>query len=191
VHGLREALDPLGQRLRTPAERRVHRRLVSAQRSVVGHDALGRRVPVEGRAQARHGTGEVAPCDAGERELFRPAQVFLAALHGLSTAPEAPARNLGAWFSDCAWDFDILVNNAGIGEGGPIAEIPLDLVRHNFEVNVFAPLAFTQKVVRNWVAAKSHDCRGKEGRRRPFEAGDPPWRSPCRNGRSPPRRPTR
>jgi NAD(P)-dependent dehydrogenase (short-subunit alcohol dehydrogenase family) len=54
-----------------------------------------------------------------------------------------------------AWEFDILVNNAGIGEGGPIAEIPLDLVRHNFEVNVFAPLAFTQKVVRNWIAAKT------------------------------------
>lgn len=53
------------------------------------------------------------------------------------------------------WGSDILVNNAGIGEGGPIAEIPLDLVRHNFEVNVFAPLAFTQKVVRNWIAAKT------------------------------------
>jgi len=54
----------------------------------------------------------------------------------------------------CGWEFDVLVNNAGIGEGGPIAEIPLDLVRHNFEVNVFAPLAFTQKVLRNWIAAK-------------------------------------
>jgi NAD(P)-dependent dehydrogenase (short-subunit alcohol dehydrogenase family) len=56
------------------------------------------------------------------------------------------------------WDFDILVNNAGIGEGGPIAEIPLDLVRRNFEVNVFAPLAFTQQVVRRWVEAGT---RGK------------------------------
>jgi NAD(P)-dependent dehydrogenase (short-subunit alcohol dehydrogenase family) len=55
----------------------------------------------------------------------------------------------------CAWNFDILVNNAGIGEGGPIAEIPLDLVRHNFEVNVFAPLALTQKVVRKWIAAQT------------------------------------
>jgi short-subunit dehydrogenase len=52
----------------------------------------------------------------------------------------------------CGWDFDILVNNAGIGEGGPTAEIPLDLVRRNFEVNVFAPLALTQRVVKNWVA---------------------------------------
>jgi NAD(P)-dependent dehydrogenase (short-subunit alcohol dehydrogenase family) len=56
------------------------------------------------------------------------------------------------------WDFDVLVNNAGIGEGGPIAEIPLDIVRHNFEVNVFGPLALTQMVVRKWVASKR---RGK------------------------------
>ncbi|WP_158800699.1 SDR family oxidoreductase [Acidisoma sp. L85] len=58
----------------------------------------------------------------------------------------------------CGWDFDVLVNNAGIGEGGPIAEIPLDLVRANFEVNVFAPLAFTQLVVKKWVS------RGVKGR---------------------------
>ena len=49
------------------------------------------------------------------------------------------------------WDFDILVNNAGIGEAGPIAEIPVDLVRNNFEVNVFAPLVLTQKVVKRWI----------------------------------------
>jgi NAD(P)-dependent dehydrogenase (short-subunit alcohol dehydrogenase family) len=58
----------------------------------------------------------------------------------------------------CGWDFDVLVNNAGIGEGGPIAEIPLELVRANFEVNVFAPLSFNQLVVKNWVA------RGRKGK---------------------------
>ncbi|HEX4411385.1 MAG TPA: SDR family oxidoreductase [Xanthobacteraceae bacterium] len=57
-----------------------------------------------------------------------------------------------------SFDFDILVNNAGIGEGGPIAEIPVELVRHNFEVNVFAPLAFTQMVVKKWIDAGT---RGK------------------------------
>lgn len=49
--------------------------------------------------------------------------------------------------------FDILFNNAGIGEGGPMSEIPVELVRRNFETNVFSALDFTQRVVRNWVAA--------------------------------------
>jgi NAD(P)-dependent dehydrogenase (short-subunit alcohol dehydrogenase family) len=46
------------------------------------------------------------------------------------------------------WEIDVLVNNAAIGEGGPIAEIPLDLVRSVFEVNVFSTLALTQGFVR-------------------------------------------
>jgi NAD(P)-dependent dehydrogenase (short-subunit alcohol dehydrogenase family) len=53
------------------------------------------------------------------------------------------------------WEFDVLFNNAGAGEGGPISEIPLDLVRRNFEVNVFAPLDLTQRVVNKWVKAKT------------------------------------
>ena len=58
---------------------------------------------------------------------------------------------------DCAvrWEFDVLVNNAGIGEGGQISEIPMDLVRQNFEVNVFAPLDLTQHVVKRWVRSKT------------------------------------
>ena len=52
--------------------------------------------------------------------------------------------------------FDILVNNAGIGEGGPMSEIPVELVRKNFETNVFSALDFTQRVVRNWVATGIH-----------------------------------
>jgi short-subunit dehydrogenase len=53
------------------------------------------------------------------------------------------------------WEFDVLVNNAGVGEGGPISEIPLDLVRRNFEVNVFASLDLTQRVVKHWVRSKT------------------------------------
>ncbi|OON62733.1 short-chain dehydrogenase [Massilia sp. KIM] len=49
------------------------------------------------------------------------------------------------------WDFDVLWNNAGMGEAGPVWEIPLDLVRNNFEVNVFLPLDLTQRVVRKWI----------------------------------------
>lgn len=37
-----------------------------------------------------------------------------------------------------------LVNNAGIAIGGPVEYVPLDLVRHQFEVNVFGLLAVTQ-----------------------------------------------
>lgn len=50
------------------------------------------------------------------------------------------------------WDVDVLWNNAGMGEGGPVFEMPLDLVRNNFEVNVFLPLALTQGFARKWIA---------------------------------------
>jgi NAD(P)-dependent dehydrogenase (short-subunit alcohol dehydrogenase family) len=52
------------------------------------------------------------------------------------------------------WDIDVLFNNAGIGEAGPVCEIPVDLVRRNFEVNVFAPLSLTQGFIRKWVDEK-------------------------------------
>jgi NAD(P)-dependent dehydrogenase (short-subunit alcohol dehydrogenase family) len=49
------------------------------------------------------------------------------------------------------WDFNILHSNAAIGEGGPASEIPLALVRKNFETNVFAPLELIQRVARKWI----------------------------------------
>lgn len=52
------------------------------------------------------------------------------------------------------WDIDVLWNNAAIGEPGPVFEIPLDIVRRNFEINVFLPLQLTQGVVRRWIDAK-------------------------------------
>jgi NAD(P)-dependent dehydrogenase (short-subunit alcohol dehydrogenase family) len=54
-----------------------------------------------------------------------------------------------------SWDFDVLWNNAGRGEAGPVWEIPIDLVRQNYEINVFLPLVLTQGVVRKWVANKT------------------------------------
>jgi NAD(P)-dependent dehydrogenase (short-subunit alcohol dehydrogenase family) len=56
------------------------------------------------------------------------------------------------------WDIDVLFSNAGMGESGPVSEIPIDLVRRNFEVNVFAPLALAQGFIKTWVQAKK---RGK------------------------------
>jgi short-subunit dehydrogenase len=38
------------------------------------------------------------------------------------------------------YDIDVLVNNAGTGESGSLAEIDVDRIRNNFEVNVFGPL---------------------------------------------------
>lgn len=46
---------------------------------------------------------------------------------------------------------DILVANAATGETGPIAEIPVDRVRHVFEVNVFGTLEFIQPFARHFV----------------------------------------
>jgi NAD(P)-dependent dehydrogenase (short-subunit alcohol dehydrogenase family) len=50
-------------------------------------------------------------------------------------------------------DIDVLFNNAGIGEAGPVSEMPMDLVRRNFETNLFAPLTLTQGFVNKWVTA--------------------------------------
>ena len=49
------------------------------------------------------------------------------------------------------FEIDVLWNNAGMGEAGPVWEIPVDLVRRNFEINVFLPLQLTQGVVRHWI----------------------------------------
>ena len=52
------------------------------------------------------------------------------------------------------FDIDVLWNNAGLGESGPVLEIPVDLVRRNYEVNVFMPLELTQGFISKWIAAK-------------------------------------
>jgi NAD(P)-dependent dehydrogenase (short-subunit alcohol dehydrogenase family) len=51
-------------------------------------------------------------------------------------------------------DVDVLWNNAGLGESGPVSEIPVDLVRRNYELNVFKPLELTQGFVKKWVRGK-------------------------------------
>jgi NAD(P)-dependent dehydrogenase (short-subunit alcohol dehydrogenase family) len=51
------------------------------------------------------------------------------------------------------WDFDTFVSNAGTSDGGPLAEIPVDLLRRTFETNVFANFALTQHVIRKFIDA--------------------------------------
>lgn len=58
------------------------------------------------------------------------------------------------------WDIDVLWNNAGMGEAGPVWEIPVDLVRRNYEVNVFLPLVLTQCVVQRWI--REGKAKGKK-----------------------------
>jgi short-subunit dehydrogenase len=49
----------------------------------------------------------------------------------------------------------MLVNNAGYGAMGPLAELPLDELRLQFETNVFAVVALIQAVVPGMVARRS------------------------------------
>ena len=47
---------------------------------------------------------------------------------------------------ESAGHIDMLINNAGYGQFGPMAELPLDDLRRQFETNVIAPLALIQAV---------------------------------------------
>ncbi len=53
------------------------------------------------------------------------------------------------------WEVDVLINNAGAGQTGPMADVPIDRVRHLFEVNVFGTLAMTQAVLPGMLARGS------------------------------------
>lgn len=53
------------------------------------------------------------------------------------------------------YDFDIFVANAAINEGGPLAEVPMSILREIFEVNVFSTLETAQ------IAAKKFVEKGK------------------------------
>jgi short-subunit dehydrogenase len=83
----------------------------------------------------------------GDRRLAEEAtqQTFLKAWHAAASLDEAAVT----------WDFDTFVSNAGIGESGPMAEIPVDLVRRTFETNVFSNLELTQHVIRKFIDGKT------------------------------------
>ncbi|MGB3591434.1 MAG: SDR family oxidoreductase [Nonlabens sp.] len=54
-----------------------------------------------------------------------------------------------------SYDIDILVNCAGVGRSGPVAEMPISLVREVMEINVFSTLEFSQPIIRSMVERKS------------------------------------
>jgi short-subunit dehydrogenase len=53
-----------------------------------------------------------------------------------------------------AYDLDVLINNAGIGESGSLAEIDINKVRHNFEVNVFCSFELSQLALKKMFVKK-------------------------------------
>lgn len=73
-----------------------------------------------------------------------------------SEAPQLMVEKLDITSGDvtkaAAWDIDVLINNAGAGQTGPMADVPIDRVRHLFDVNVFGTLAVTQQVLPRMVA---------------------------------------
>jgi short-subunit dehydrogenase len=53
------------------------------------------------------------------------------------------------------FDLDVFINNAGVMEAGPIAELPLDLLRSMFEVNYFSSVALAQRVAAKMVKKRA------------------------------------
>ncbi len=56
----------------------------------------------------------------------------------------------------------MLINNAGVMQTGPVAEIPMENVRRNFETNVFGTLALTQGFARQMVKRGSGEDRDRD-----------------------------
>lgn len=53
------------------------------------------------------------------------------------------------------FEVDILVLNAGVQETGSLIDIPLELVRRSFQINVFAHLDLAQRIVPQMIKRKS------------------------------------
>ncbi|MXV37785.1 SDR family NAD(P)-dependent oxidoreductase [Flavobacteriaceae bacterium Ap0902] len=56
---------------------------------------------------------------------------------------------------------DVFVNNAGVAKYGPIQHVPIEELRQQFEVNVFANVNLTQKVLPLIGASKTAKKKGK------------------------------
>lgn len=54
-----------------------------------------------------------------------------------------------------SFDVDILVLNAGVQETGSLIDIPMELVRRSFQINVFAHLDLAQRIVPQMIKRKA------------------------------------
>ncbi|PIN15432.1 1-Acyl dihydroxyacetone phosphate reductase [Handroanthus impetiginosus] len=67
---------------------------------------------------------------------------------------ESVAKAINFVISQCG-KIDILINNAGISSTGPLAELPLDVIKKAYEVNALGQLRMVQQVVPHMVARQS------------------------------------
>jgi NAD(P)-dependent dehydrogenase (short-subunit alcohol dehydrogenase family) len=81
---------------------------------------------------------------AGVQDVLQHAE--LAAAHPELTVVEVDITNADHIATVDQFDLDVLIGNAGLGQTGPLSEIPMQLVRRVFEVNVFGTLAIAQRV---------------------------------------------
>lgn len=51
-------------------------------------------------------------------------------------------------------DIDVFISNAAIGHGGSIAEIPINLLRDNYEVNIFSNIEIIQIILSKMIQKK-------------------------------------
>lgn len=103
------------------------------------------------RRLARAGARVVLTARRGDRleALAReldPSGSRVLAVAGDLTAPADRERLVGA-AQERFGRIDALVNNAGYGTRGPVERVPVDLIRRNFETNLFALVALTQLVL--------------------------------------------
>jgi NAD(P)-dependent dehydrogenase (short-subunit alcohol dehydrogenase family) len=73
---------------------------------------------------------------------------------------EAHRRELVAAAREKFGRIDALVNNSGYGTRGPIELVPVDLIRRNFETNLFSLIALTQLVIPVMRAQPPDPARG-------------------------------
>lgn len=97
----------------------------------------GAKVVITARRQER--------LDALARELDSTSTNVLAVAGDITS--DADRRNLVAAAQAKFGRIDGLVNNAGYGTRGPVEIVPVELIRKNYETNIFSLIALTQLVV--------------------------------------------
>jgi NAD(P)-dependent dehydrogenase (short-subunit alcohol dehydrogenase family) len=117
--------------------------IITGASSGIG-EAAARRL-VRGGARVVISARRVERLEALARELD-PTGAGVLAVAGDITS-EAVRRQLVTAALEKFGRIDALVNNAGYGTRGPVELVPVEIIRKNFETNVFALVALTQLVV--------------------------------------------